>query len=106
MVGKGEHRAIADRLPTCGGQNRKPVCFVGNPRQPPIAADEALGAARDHWVLATKTFIDKMALEKPEYGYSPLNGCIPDWAHVRPPGCEERAGGNPVHGQQRETPRW
>lgn len=78
IVGKREHRTVADRLPTCGCQNRLPVCIVGNPRQPAIAANEDSPAVRYHRVLAAKALIDKVAVEKPEHGYSLLNRRIRD----------------------------
>jgi len=54
-----------------------------------------------HGVLGTKTFIDKVTVEKPEYGYSLLNGCIRDRA-VALHGCEIRADVSACHGRNRQ----
>lgn len=78
IVGKCEHHTVANRLLARSCENRLPVQFVWNPRQMPIAPDENLPAIRCDGVLGTETFIDEVAVEKPEYGYPLLNGCIRD----------------------------
>ena len=89
IVRKRQHRAVADGLSTRGGQNRLPVFLVGNPWQPPIAADEGSPSIMQYRVLATKPLIDKVAVEEPQYSYALLNGCIRDRA-VELHGCEIR----------------
>src|SRR5690348_12422982 len=75
IVGECEHHTIANRLLACSSENRVPVRFVRNPRQPPVPANEHSPTIVHDGVLATKTFIHKMTVEKSEYGYPLLNGC-------------------------------
>lgn len=68
IVSKREHRSVANHLPTRDCQNRLPVRIVGNPRQSAVAADDHSTTVVRDGILSTKTFIDKVAVEKPEYG--------------------------------------
>ena len=91
IVSERQHHAIANRFLAHGGENRLPVCLIGNPRQSPIAGDEHSPAIMHNRVRAAKTVVDKVAVEKPEYGYALLNRCIGDCASAGLHGCEIRA---------------